>query len=96
MEKEEMTYNQFLDYIGALPEEGNLRKEYYKKVAERYPFLIPVNVWTGKIDEDFDFHYLEGFFGYGWEKIFLRYCEAIKPSFDKLLEEFREKAKKVN
>ena len=42
-----------------------------KKLLKRYPWLMPRNIWTGKIPEDYDFSYIE-WFGWpqGWNKAF--------------------------
>lgn len=34
-----------------------------KKLIKQYPWLKPVNVWTGKIPKDYDYSYIEW---YGW------------------------------
>ena len=73
--------------------------DYNKVLAERYPFLIPVHVWTGKINpedrEPYDYKFVQGFWGSkrhnGWKELFLSYCEHIKPEFDRLIEETRKK-----
>lgn len=64
--------------------------KYYKIISERYPFLIPTNAWSGKI-EDYDYSYLIGFWHNGWKELFLTYCEKVKPEFDKLIFETRSK-----
>lgn len=51
-----------------------------KRLIEIYPFLKPVNVWTGKEIEDYDysFTYLDNM-PEGWEKAFGRQmCAEIK------------------
>lgn len=70
--------------------------DYNKALAERYPFLIPVHVWTGKInpedrDELYDYKNVLGFWNYGWKELFLTYCEHIKPEFDRLIDVTRKK-----
>lgn len=69
--------------------------DYNKVLAGRYPFLIPVYVWTGKINpedrEPYDYKSIQGFWGGGWKELFLSYCEHIKPEFDRLIEETRKK-----
>ena len=35
--------------------EQKLIQEYNKYLIERYPFLTPYNVWTGKLDEDYNY-----------------------------------------
>ena len=69
--------------------------KYFKTIAERYPFLLPTD-YSGKIDKNFDFTYLDGFWKSGWTELFVTYCEKIKPEFDKLLEEHRKKTKSKN
>lgn len=51
-----------------------------KKLVERYPFLIPRNVWTGEIVDDYDYTYIRGIgeLPQGWEKLFLQMCEDIR------------------
>ena len=61
-------------------------QEYNKQLIEKYPFLMPYNVWTGKIDEDYDYEYtwLDDMPD-GWRKAFgEQMCQEIK---DALLEE---------
>lgn len=42
-----------------------------KKLIERYPFLRPKNVWTGEVDEDYDYSYtLLDNLPDGWRKAF--------------------------
>jgi len=51
-----------------------------KQLVERYPFLLPRNVWTDKIPENYDYHYIRGIgeLPEGWEKLFLQMCEDIR------------------
>lgn len=67
--------------------------EYCKVIAKRYPFLIPVYVWSGKINKDgeepYNYSYIQGFWRGGWKELFLKYCEKVKPEFDKLIDEAR-------
>ena len=56
-----------------------------KELCERYPFLIPRNVWTDKIPEDYDYSYtrlddLEP----GWRIAFgEQLCEELKSALEK-------------
>lgn len=56
-----------------------MTKEETKKLVERYPYLLPYNVWTGKVPEEYDYSYtfpLE--IPDGWMKLFLQMCEDIR------------------
>lgn len=48
-----------------------MSKEYNKQLVEKYPFLLPRNRWTGKVQEDYDYSYteLDGMPD-GWRKAF--------------------------
>lgn len=67
--------------------------EQNKVLVERYPFLLPRNVWTDKVPEDYDYSYIRGIgeIPDGWEKLFLQMCEDIRqPLIDaNYLEKFR-------
>ena len=67
--------------------------EQNKKLVECYPFLLPRNVWTDEISEDYDYSYVRGIgeLPKGWEKLFLQMCEAIRqPLIDAgFLDKFR-------
>lgn len=71
----------------------NLTKEDIKKLVEEYPYLLPRNVWTGKVVEDYDYTWLNGFNSIpkGWELLFLQMCKDIRqPLVDaNYLNEFR-------
>lgn len=30
-----------------------------KKLVKKYPFLLPRNVWTGEVSEDYDYSYTQ-------------------------------------
>ena len=64
-----------------------------KKLIKRYPFLLPRNVFTDKIPEDYDYSYIRGIgeLPKGWEKLFLQMCEDIRTPLVKAkqLETFR-------
>ena len=78
------TFKEFV--MQSMPEYKSKESYDYNKVlAERYPFLIPVNAWTGEIDKDYNFEFLEGFWGYGRTELFIRYCEKIKPEFEDII-----------
>ena len=67
--------------------------EQNKMLCERYPFLIPRNLLTDEIDEDYDYSYINGIdeLPEGWNKLFLQMCEDIRqPLIDaNCLETFR-------
>ena len=42
-------------YYSDEEEDIKLRKEYNKNLLEKYPWLTPHNVWTGKIPKNFDY-----------------------------------------
>ena len=63
-----------------------MKKEQIKRLINKYPFLLPRNVWTGKLDEDYDYSYYVGQFDYSstniisaWDRLFLLYCKNITP-----------------
>ena len=37
-----------------------MKQEQIKKLVERYPYLLPRNVWTGEVPEDYDYTYIIG------------------------------------
>lgn len=57
-----------------------MTKEQNKQLVERYPFLLPRNVWTDELPEDYDYSYINGIgeLPPGWEKVFLQMCEDIR------------------
>lgn len=66
--------------------------EQNKILVERYPFLLPRNVWTDEVPKDYDYSYIRGTeIPDGWEKVFLQMCEDIRqPLIDaNYLEKFR-------
>jgi hypothetical protein len=67
--------------------------EQNKKLVERYPFLLPRNVFTDELSEDYDYSYIWGIgeIPEGWEKLFLQLCEDIRqPLIDaNYLDKFR-------
>ena len=59
--------------------------EHNKYLVEKYPFLYPRNVWSGKKDEDYDYTYTE-LDGWppGWVDCFGElFCEDMKAQMDK-------------
>ena len=58
-----------------------------KKLVERYPWLLPYNVWTDKVPKDYDYAYTEAdSFPDGWRKAF----------FKEMHEELREELIRCN
>lgn len=50
-----------------------------RELCERYPYLLPRNVWTDKIPEDYNYSYtLADNLPDGWRKLFLLMCEHIR------------------
>lgn len=64
-----------------------------KELIERYPFLLPRNVFTDRLDPDYDYSYIRGIgeIPTGWEKLFLQMCEDLKRQLvkDDFLNDFR-------
>lgn len=56
-----------------------IRDENYE-LCQEYPFLIPRNIFSGVIDEDYDYSYtwLDDC-PIGWHPLFLEMCMMIKP-----------------
>lgn len=51
-----------------------------RRLIKEYPFLQPRNVWTDKIDDEYDYSYtLADDCPEGWREIFLKMCADIKP-----------------
>ena len=44
-------------YYSDKEEDIKLKKEYNKNLLEKYPWLTPYNVWTGKLNEDYDYNH---------------------------------------
>ena len=66
--------------------------EYNKELLTEFPFLLPRNVWTGELDEDYDYSYtLLDFAPVGWKKLFLQCCRdlAIQLTKERKLNKFR-------
>lgn len=50
-----------------------------KALVERYPFLLPRNVFTDKVPEDYDYTYTKAVeVPCGWTQLFLQMCEDIR------------------
>ena len=67
-------------------------KEQNKALVEHYPFLLPRNVWTDEILENYDYSYVRGAeLPEGWRLLFLQMCEDIRqPLIDaNYLDKFR-------
>ena len=64
-----------------------------KALCERYPYLIPRNVWTDEISEDYDYSFIHGDYELpnGWMPLFIQMCEDIRqPLIDaNYLDKFR-------
>lgn len=66
--------------------------EINKRLVERYPYLMPRNVFTNKVPEDYDYSYIKGEeLPDGWKMLFLQMCEDIRqPLIDaNYLDKFR-------
>ena len=59
--------------------------EQNKKLIKKFPFLQPRSVWTDKIDEEYDYSYINGLgdLPNGWERLFLLFCKHLKEELDK-------------
>ena len=72
---------------------SKVNPEQNKKLVEKYPFLLPRNVFTDKVDPDYDYSYIRGIgeLPNGWEKLFLQMCEDLRKQLikDNQLESFR-------
>jgi hypothetical protein len=56
-----------------------MTREEIKNLVERYPYLLPRNVWTDKVPEDYDYTYIRGLeLPKGWYKLFFQLCEDIR------------------
>lgn len=66
--------------------------EQNKELILRYPFLLPRNVWTDKVDDDYDYSRTRlDEVEEGWKELFLQMCEDIREPLIKAdyLEKFR-------
>lgn len=53
-----------------------------KELIKAMPFLLPVNRFTGEIDDDYDYSYTEldiAEIPKGWDELFYNYCVEITP-----------------
>ena len=69
-----------------------MTQEEIKQLVERYPYLLPRNVWTDRVPEDYNYTYMIGLeLPDGWRKLFFQMCEDIRqPLIDTdYLNEFR-------
>lgn len=62
-----------------------LTVEQNKKLVEKFPYLIPTNIWTGEVVDNYDYSYIEGVcdLPVGWHRLFLLYCKNIRPLLEK-------------
>lgn len=58
---------------------AELTTEQVKELVERYPYLLPRNVFTDEVPEDYDYTYIIGLeIPKGWHKLFIQLCEDIR------------------
>ena len=56
-----------------------LAVEQVKYLVERYPYLIPRNVFTDKVPDGYDYTYIRSAeIPKGWYKLFMQLCEDIR------------------
>jgi hypothetical protein len=63
-----------------------------KQLVEKYPFLLPRNIFTDRLPDDYDYTYIKYLeIPKGWNKLFLQLCEDIRqPLIDEgYLDSFR-------
>lgn len=63
-----------------------------KELVEKYPFLLPRNVFTDKIPDNYDYTYIKPLeIPEGWYKLFFQMCEDIRQSLidNNYLDKFR-------
>ena len=55
--------------------------EQNKRLIEKYPYLMPINLWTLEPVKDYEFDYIRGDHELpdGFMRCFLLYCKAIRP-----------------
>ena len=52
-----------------------MTNEQIKQLVERYPFLLPRNVFTDELEEDYDYSYLFPLeIPQGWFNLFFQLC----------------------
>lgn len=70
-----------------------MTKEENKVLIERMPYLMPRNVFTDKIVDNYDYEYIRGEYELpdGWFRLFLQMCEDIREPLKKAdqLDSFR-------
>lgn len=78
-----------------------MKQEEVRKLVERYPYLLPRNIWTGEVPDDYDYTYITCLeIPKGWYRLFLQMCEDIRQPlidagyFDKF--RFRQIKEKYN
>ena len=84
--------NALKEFIIETLKESENKKEINKRIVERYPYLLPRNVWTDKVDPDYDYSYIRSCeIPDGWNLLFLQLCEDIREPLMKIdyLEKFR-------
>ena len=59
--------------------------QWRKGMIEQYPYLIPRNVFSGKVSEDYDYSYIVGEYCLpkGWFDLFLQMCEDIREPLER-------------
>lgn len=68
------------------------KREYNKQLIEKYPFLMPYNIWTGEPSEDYDYEYIWlDDMPSGWRNAFgLQMCEELKQALNKQPQTFMD------
>ena len=70
-----------------------MTKEENKALIERMPYLMPRNVFTDKVIDNYDYEYIRGEYELpdGWFRLFLQMCEDIREPLKKAdqLDSFR-------
>ena len=70
-----------------------VERQINKKLCEQFPYLVPRNVFTDKIPEDYDYDYILGEYELpkGWHNLFFQMCQDIKKPLinNNYLEKFR-------
>ena len=69
-----------------------MTQEEIRKLVERYPYLLPRNVFTDKLPDNYDYTYIKYLeIPKGWNRLFLQMCEDIRQPLidDDYLDKFR-------
>jgi hypothetical protein len=69
-----------------------MTQDVIRKLVERYPYLLPRNVFTDKLPDDYDYTYIKFLeIPIGWNRLFLQMCEDIRQPLidDDYLDKFR-------